>query len=104
MNIAEIAAALGKPIPHIEQIARGYVKRGEPVPPLPRNYALTDQYYACEVGQKHLAIHRRVVTGDGREIFVVARTIGTFESRSEAEAAAERAGDDRREGMKTVID
>lgn len=91
MNIIEVAAALGKPVSHIEQIARGYVKRGEMAPAPPTDFAIRDHYYACAVGDRHLAIHRRAVVGDDREIFVVARTLGTFPCRAEAQAAADAA-------------
>lgn len=87
MNIEQVAEALGKPVSHIEAIARGYTKKGAEPRPIPTTFEMDEAHHATTLGGKHFVIRQRTVRAEGRAIYIVA---GTVEQCPDA-AAAERA-------------
>lgn len=53
MDIEEVARALGRPVSHVEAMARGYTKKGTEPRPIPTTFEMDEAHHATSLGGKH---------------------------------------------------
>lgn len=91
LTIEEAAAAFGKPVSHIEAVARGRKLKGKETLVIPTRFTVETRLFVSPLGDNFLAVTRRELWGDGRLIWAIEHSPGVFETEADAEAAFRQA-------------
>ncbi len=90
LSIEEAAAAFGRPVGHIEAVARGRKMKGQPTLAVPTRFTVETRRFVSPFGDRFLPVTRRELWGDGRLIWAIEHSPGVFDTVAEAEAALGR--------------
>lgn len=89
LTLEQAAAAFGRPVGHIEAVARGRKLKGKETLAVPTRFTVETYRFVSPFGDRFQAVTRRELWGDGRLIWAIEHSPGVFATSKEAERALE---------------
>lgn len=88
LSIEEAAAALDKPVAHIEAMASCYAEKGAEPRSIATAFELIESHHAADLGGTHVVIRQQQLRAEGRDIYLSADTVERCEDAGAAERRA----------------